>query len=143
VPVVTVDYLARFLTLLPVQEETRGRSYWILDDETPVLPDLLQLIGRHHQVRVPWLRIPVGVVKRLPRAITRADPETLSFLSPERYPTGPAKRLAEQHGLAQPNLTAALTRWSDYLVATGSGQGRVDPTPKMTGRSALIPRPLR
>ncbi len=133
-----MDYLTRFLTLLPVREETRGRSYWILDDETPVLPELLQLIGRHHKVRVPRLRIPVGIVKRLPRAITGADPETLSFLSPDRYPTGPAKRLAEQHGLAQPDITAALTRWSDYLVANRSGQGPVTPAPKMTGSSAFM-----
>ncbi|TDK27995.1 NAD-dependent epimerase/dehydratase family protein [Arthrobacter crusticola] len=132
VPVVTVDYLARFLTLLPVDEETRGKSYWILDDETPVLPELLQLIGRHHGVRVPRLRIPVGIVKRLPRAITHADPETLSFLSPDRYPTGPAKRLAEQHGLAQPDITAALTRWSDYLVATRFGQASVTSAPRGT-----------
>ncbi len=87
--------------------------------------------------------MPVGIVKRLPRAITRADPETLSFLSPDRYPTGPAKRLAEQHGLAQPDITLALTRWSDYLVANRMGQGPVTPAPKMTGRSALTPRPLR
>ncbi len=122
VPVVTVDYLARFLTLLPVQEKTRGGSYWILDDETPVLPELLQLIGRHHKVWVPKLHIPVGIVKRLPRSITGADPETRSFLSPERYPTGPAQRLAEQHGLAQPDITVALTRWSDYLVSTRFGE---------------------
>ncbi len=122
VPVVTVDYLARFLTLLPTQKETRGQSYWILDDDTPVLPDLLQLIGRHHGVPVPRVRVPVGLVKMLPRTITRAEPETLSFLSPDRYPTGPANRLAEQNGLAHPEVTAALRRWSDYLVSTRFGQ---------------------
>ncbi|MHA7262874.1 SDR family oxidoreductase [Arthrobacter sp. TMN-37] len=124
VPVVTVDYLARFLTLLPMQEQTRGQSYWILDDTTPVLPELLQVIGRHHQVPVPRLRIPVGIVKRLPQALTGADPETLSFLSLDRYPTGPANRLAQQHGLAHPDITAALTRWSDYLVAGRMGSGQ-------------------
>ncbi len=62
------------------------------------------------------------MVKRLPQAITGADPETLSFLSPDRYPTGPAKRLAERHGLAQPDITVALTRWSDYLVSTRFGE---------------------
>ncbi len=71
---------------------------------------------------MPKLRMPVGIVKRLPRAITRADPETLSFLSPDRYPTGPAKRLAEQHGLALPDVRTALTRWSDYLVSTRFGE---------------------
>lgn len=122
VPVVTVDYLARFMTLLPAHEETRGKSYWILDDATPVLPDLLRLIGRHHGVKVPRLRIPVAVVKLLPQAITGADPETLSFLSADRYPTGPANDFAARHGLVQPDVTAALTRWSSYLVATKFGE---------------------
>jgi dihydroflavonol-4-reductase len=118
VPVVTVDYLARFMTLLPTQDETRGKSYWILDDNTPVLPKLLHLIGRHHQVRVPRLLIPVGIVKRLPQTITGVDPETLSFLSSDRYPTGAANQLAQRHGLVQPDITAALTRWSDYLASS-------------------------
>jgi dihydroflavonol-4-reductase len=121
VPVVTVDYLARFMTLLPTLDETRGKSYWILDDATPALPDLLRLIGHHHRVRVPRLRIPVGIVRRLPHALTGADPETLSFLSSVRYPTEPANRLAERHGLTPPDVTTALTRWSDYLVASDFG----------------------
>ncbi len=120
VPVVTVDYLTRFMTLLPAHDETRGKSYWILDDNTPVLPDLLVLIARHHGVRVPRLRIPAQIIKWLPRTITKADPETLSFLSPERYPTGPANQFAQRHGLAQPDVKAALTRWSSQLVASTS-----------------------
>jgi nucleoside-diphosphate-sugar epimerase len=133
VPVVTVDYLARFMTLLPTEDETRGKSYWILDDNTPALPELLQIIGEHHNVRVPRLRIPVGLVKRLPQTITGADPETLSFLSPDRYPTGSANHFAEQHGLVQPNVTAALTRWSDYLVASQFGEGFGVPTSSRAG----------
>ncbi|WP_458780539.1 SDR family oxidoreductase [Arthrobacter sp. D3-16] len=133
VPVVAVDYLAKFMALLPTQDETRGKSYWILDDNTPALPELLQVIGEHQNVRVPRLRIPVGLVKRLPQTITGADPETLSFLSPDRYPTSSANRLAEQHGLVQPNVTAALTRWSDYLVASKFGEGSAVPTSSRAG----------
>lgn len=134
IPVVTVDYLAAFMALLPHLDETRGKSYWILDDATPALPDLLRLIARHHGVRMPRLRIPVGVVRRLPAAITRADPETLSFLSADRYPTGPALRLAAEHGLAQPDVSTALTRWSDYLAANHFGQSS-NATPIATSQS--------
>jgi dihydroflavonol-4-reductase len=121
VPVVTVDYLARFMVLLPPQDETHGKSYWILDDNTPALPELLHLIARHHGVKPPRLRIPISIVKLLPRAISKADPETLSFLSPQRYPTGPANRLAEHHGLMQPEIKTVLTRWSEYLTAGKAG----------------------
>jgi nucleoside-diphosphate-sugar epimerase len=120
VPVVTVDYLARFMALLPTLEETLGMSYWILDDDTPALPDLLRLVGQHHQVKVPRLRVPVSLLKILPSALTHADPETLSFLSADRYPTGPAGDLARAQGLRHPNVVASLQRWSDYLAHTAT-----------------------
>src|SRR5664279_1290414 len=43
---------------------------------------------------VPRARIPVGLIRRLPVALTHADPETLSFLSTDPYPTPPADELA-------------------------------------------------
>jgi hypothetical protein len=118
VPVVTVDYLARFMALLPTLPHTEGQSYWVLDDDTPPLPDLLRLVADHHGVRAPRLRIPVGLLKRLPASLTRADPETLSFLSSDRYPTGPANSLATAHGLHHSDISAALHRWSEHLVGS-------------------------
>lgn len=122
ITVVAVDYLARFMSLLPATEAARGKSFWILDDDTPSLPDLLRLVGSHHGVTVPRLRIPVGIIKRLPLSLTRADPETLSFLSADRYPTGPANDLAYAHGLHQPNVSTTLTKWSDYLAENHFGR---------------------
>jgi nucleoside-diphosphate-sugar epimerase len=116
VPVVTVDYLATFMALLAPLPETAGQAYWVLDDATPPLPELLTLIGRHLGVRVPTLRVPIWLVRRLPARISRADPETLSFLSSDCYPTAPARELAERHGLTFPPVTEALTRWADHLV---------------------------
>ena len=115
VPVVTIDYLAAFTALLPTLEDTAGRSYWVLDDSTPALPALLQLIGADHGVTVPRLRVPAGLLRRLPTAITRADPETLSFLSTDRYPTGPAETIAREHGLRHADVGESLRRWSRYL----------------------------
>ncbi len=116
VPVVTVDYLARFMSLLPATPEAAGQAYWILDDRTPALADLLTLVGRHLGVSVPRLRIPVWLIRRLPTALTKADPETLGFMATDRYPTGPAVALAERNGLEFPPVEDALKRWADYLV---------------------------
>jgi pimeloyl-ACP methyl ester carboxylesterase len=115
--VVPVDHLARFMTLLPLDPGTERAAYWVLDDDTPPLPDLLALVGRHYQVRVPWIRTPLPLLRRLPRWLTRADPETLAFLSNDRYPTGPAVEVAQRHRLVPPDTTTSLLRWADHLAA--------------------------
>ncbi|SEI77650.1 Thioester reductase domain-containing protein [Arthrobacter sp. yr096] len=117
VPVVTVDYVAAFMALVPISPASKNASYWVLDDATPPLPELLRMLGKHLNVRVPWLKIPSGLLKRLPPKLTGADPETLSFLSEDRYPTAAALALAEGHGLHYPSVETALRRWADYLVA--------------------------
>lgn len=105
------------MALVPITSEAENASYWVLDDATPPLPELLRMLGKHLKVRVPWLRIPSALLKRLPPKLTGADPETLSFLSEERYPTAAALALAEAHGLHHPPVDIALKRWADYLVA--------------------------
>ncbi|SCG40007.1 alpha/beta fold hydrolase [Micromonospora coxensis] len=127
VPVVTVDHLARFMALVPTVPEAVGQSYWVLDDDTPPLPDLLQAVAAHYQVPVPRLRIPVRLVKRLPSRLTKADPETLSFLSSDRYPTAPAHELAAAHGLTQPETLPSILRWADHLAAHRFGRSRGGP----------------
>ncbi|GAA3481587.1 NAD-dependent epimerase/dehydratase family protein [Streptomyces yanii] len=66
VPVVAADYLARFMTLLPMDAATQRTAYWPLDDDTPALPDLLTLIAEHYGVKAPRTRVPVPLLKRLP-----------------------------------------------------------------------------
>ena len=122
VPVVSVDHVARFMALVPTVPEAAGQSYWLLDDETPGLPDLLSAIGRHYQVSVPRLHVPVGLVKRLPSRLTKADPETLSFMSTEQYPTETAEALARAHGLRQPETLPSIVRWADHLAAHRFGE---------------------
>ena len=116
-PVVTVDYLAAFMAAAAVDPAAAGQAYWILDDDTPPLADLLTHVGRHLGAKVPRLRIPVGVIKRLPLRITKADPETLGFLSADRYPTASAVELADRHGIEMPDVRVSLERWADHLAA--------------------------
>ncbi|MFE7600880.1 alpha/beta fold hydrolase [Streptomyces sp. NPDC057494] len=117
VPVVAADYLARFMTLLPVDASTERTAYWLLDDDTPGLPDLLTLVAEHYGVKAPRTRVPVPLLKRLPRRLTKADPETLTFLSEDRYPTDSAHAFAARHGLPMPDTATTLHRWADHLAA--------------------------
>ncbi|MEW2634570.1 alpha/beta fold hydrolase [Streptomyces sp. NPDC048389] len=120
-PVVTLDHLTRFLATLPEDPGTAGRDYWVLDDATPELPGLLTLLARHTGVRPPRGHVPVSLLRALPRRITRADPETLPFLSADRYPTRSATAFADAHGLRMPPVEEALHDWADHLVATRFG----------------------
>ncbi|MFF8288906.1 alpha/beta fold hydrolase [Streptomyces sp. NPDC016309] len=122
-PVVALDHVARFLAALPEDPDAAGRDYWILDDSTPELPALLRLVAEHTGVRAPRRHVPVPLLRRLPRALTGADPETFSFLSADRYPTGPADAFARSHGLAAPPVGEVLRTWADHLVATRFGRG--------------------
>ncbi|TDC80808.1 alpha/beta fold hydrolase [Actinomadura sp. 7K507] len=117
VPVVAADYLARFMTLLPLDVATEGTAYWPLDDDTPPLPGLLALVAEHYRTELPRARIPVPLLKRLPQRLTKADPETLTFLSSDRYPTDSAQVFAARHGLAMPDTTTTIRRWADHLAA--------------------------
>ncbi|WP_234539069.1 alpha/beta fold hydrolase [Streptomyces shenzhenensis] len=121
-PVVPLDHFVRFLATLPEDPESAGGTYWVLDDSTPELPVMAGLLAEHMGVRAPQRSVPVGVLRRLPRAITRADPETLSFLSADRYDTAAARALSEAHGLSMAPVQAALRQWADDLVATRFGR---------------------
>ncbi|MGW4797299.1 alpha/beta fold hydrolase [Nonomuraea sp. NPDC004297] len=129
VPVVDAAYLAAFMAALPEHDGSRGESYWILDDRTPELPELVGLLAGHLGVRAPRHTIPAGLLRLLPRALTGADPETLSFLSTDRYDTAPAVALAERAGLRPPPVETALRTWADDLVAARFGAAQPPPGP--------------
>lgn len=116
-PVVTVDYLAAFMAAAAVDPAAAGKAFWVLDDATPPLADLLAHVGRHLGAKIPRVRMPVSVIKRLPQWITKADPETLHFMSSDRYPTESAVELAHRHGITMPDVLASLERWADHLAA--------------------------
>ncbi|MFS0692101.1 alpha/beta fold hydrolase [Streptomyces nitrosporeus] len=120
-PVVELGYLVRFLASLPGQPESAEGTYWLLDEATPALPGLIAFLAEHMGVPAPRRSVPVEVLKRLPRAVTKADPETLSFLSTDRYDTSSARSLAESAGLEMPPVHEVLRRWADDLVASRFG----------------------
>ncbi|WP_052226738.1 alpha/beta fold hydrolase [Microbacterium mangrovi] len=126
VPVVTVDHLAAFMATAAVDPDAADTAYWLLDDATPPLAELLTHVGRHLGARVPRLRIPVGVIKRLPQRITGAEPETLTFMSTDRYPTQSTIAFAARHRMPMPDPLVSVERWADYMAAHRFGAARAD-----------------
>lgn len=118
-PIATIDYFVRFLAEVPASPA--GAHYWVLDDATPLLPELIGTIADHTGVRAPRRSVPVGLLRRLPRRLTGADPETLAFLSSDRYPTASARAFAASAGLEMPAAADALRGWADDLVAARFG----------------------
>ncbi|MFF2087458.1 alpha/beta fold hydrolase [Nocardia sp. NPDC058176] len=121
IPVVDLDYLARVIAGLPTLPDTVGRSYPLLDSTTPNLPDLVRLIADHLHVPAPRFTIPVSVVRRLPRALSHADPETLPFISSDRYDTTASEDVARRLGVAHPPVGDLLRTYADGIVATRNG----------------------
>ncbi len=121
VPLVTVDYLARFLATVPERVETEGQDLSVLDQSTPRLVELVGRIASHLHVRAPRLVLPVGLVRALPQWLTGVPRESLSFLSEDTYDTTTADAHAAAVELTHPPIERSVQRWCDYLVATRFG----------------------
>ncbi|HUR08027.1 MAG TPA: alpha/beta fold hydrolase [Nonomuraea sp.] len=121
VPVVSVDHFAKFMAAVPEHDPEPGGLHWVLDENTPDLPDLVRLLAGHLGVPAPKTLVPVTLIRRLPAALTGANPETLAFLTEDRYDTVSAEKVAEAAGLRQPPVETALRRWADRLVADRFG----------------------
>lgn len=118
-PIATIGYFVRFLAEVPASPA--GEHYWVLDDSTPLLPELIATIAGHTGVRAPRRTVPAGLLRCLPRKLTGADPETLAFLSSDRYPTASARAFAASAGLEMPPVADVLRTWADDLVAARFG----------------------
>ncbi|WP_354638680.1 SDR family oxidoreductase [Kitasatospora camelliae] len=140
VPVVAVDHLAAFLAAVPRHDDDPVSVHTVLDPATPPLPELIGRVAARLGVRAPRLVLPVRLVRRLPRALTGVEPESLSFLVEDRYDTASAERLARRAGIGHPPVGDLLERWAVRLVADGFGRaGGAAPVPAPTTAPATAP----
>ncbi|NUS92798.1 MAG: alpha/beta fold hydrolase, partial [Nocardia sp.] len=126
-PIVDLGYFTEFLTLLPEDPDTAGRSYTVLDPASPPLPAMIRLLAEHMHVRAPRFSIPISLVARLPRMLTGVDRERLAFVAGDRYDTAAADAVAERAGLTAPPAEAVLRAWADHLVSSRFGTAQADP----------------
>ena len=121
-PAVTVDTLARLLAALPEDPESAGEHYVVFDDHTPALPQLLELAASRMDVDAPAHLLPVGLVSRLPKTWTGVEPESLSFISDDRYDPTPVRRLMTRLNLTFPPFEQSMAHWVDFLIDTRFGE---------------------
>ncbi|MEV7175438.1 SDR family oxidoreductase [Kitasatospora sp. NPDC093679] len=129
VPVVAVDHLATFLAEVPHHDREPLHLHTVLDPATPPLPELVALAAERLGLRPPRVVLPVGLVRRLPRALTGVDPETLSFLAEDTYDTASAAALARAAGLTHPPVQRLIQDWAARLVADRFPGAAVPPAP--------------
>ncbi|MDR6224401.1 alpha/beta fold hydrolase [Desmospora profundinema] len=126
-PLITVDYVAKFLARISHLPESVGQDYTVLDDRTPNLPELFDFIARYMGVPTPKIRIPIPVLNGLSNIKFLShrmgvDPEALSFIDVNRYDVGPAMAAARKLGLEMPDLEKALRSNIDYMAGTYFGR---------------------
>ena len=118
VPLISVDFVARFLAEVAQRDDTLGGSYPLLDPDTPLLDALIDRAAHRLGVASPWLRLPTWFVRTLPESLTRTSREALAFLDDATYPAAETEALLERMGLVRPDIVGAFDRWVDYLGAT-------------------------
>lgn len=127
VPLIPVDLVASFAAAVVERPEAAGQQYWLLDEQTPALHELLRAAARQLDVRPPLLSAPVSLLRWLPEPLLGSPRETLEFISPDRYDASSARALAAEMGLAWPSIHDAWPRWLDFLASRGFAEARLTP----------------
>jgi pimeloyl-ACP methyl ester carboxylesterase/nucleoside-diphosphate-sugar epimerase len=121
-PLIAVDFLARFLAAVPTLPADEARSFALVDDRTPPLGELVERLARHIGVAPPRRRIPMPIARAAARLGLFRDAglerEGLDFIIDEAIDTGPTLRAAARLGLEMPDIDDATRAAADYLVAS-------------------------
>ena len=122
-PLVTVDYVANFLSRIPWTDSQPTTEYYLVDATTPALAPLVQTVARQACARVPRHRIPMAIA-RLVAYATRdsAMIEGLHFITEARFDTRAADLAAAAHGLAKPDIRHAIERSVAWLLREGDAR---------------------
>lgn len=126
IPLVTVDYLVSFIIGVITLPETVGKNYVVLDNETPPLFELIQLIANHIGDKPPTrfaskkliqLFLNLGLGK-----IFESNAETLDFVQPYQFNVQSTQQISKKLGLAKPDIRESILKLVDFLVATDFGE---------------------
>lgn len=124
-PLISVDSLAKILALAAQDEalgEQDGGHLVVFDDRSPRLEEVIDLAAKRMGKRAPRHHLPVGLLKAIPQRLSGLEPESLSFISEDRYDPQPLAAFLERHGLSLPPIERSIERWVDALLDTGFGR---------------------
>lgn len=121
VPLVNVDYVAAFAARVFEYPESVGKQYWLLDENTPPLNDLIKQFASYLKVKAPRFSIPVGLLKRLPNRFLPGSKETLSFLSEDTYDNKSALQLSRKMGIEDQSSVKNIEGWVASLRTQNFG----------------------
>lgn len=125
-PLVTVDHLAALITRAIDDPHAQGRELLALDDNSPSLDELINLIATSAGRRRVRAHVPISVLRfalsvpGLRRAVPTSR-ESLGFIRTDRFDVSPLDAFERSHGIDRPDIRraiAASTRaWSPTPTA--------------------------
>lgn len=119
-PLVSVDALAALIAAAATAEAA-PRSLLALDPHTPNLAGLLAGFAAVLGQRPPRRHLPLLVLAGLLRLpglarLLQTAPESLHFIQPTRFDTGPMERFVREQGLDWPEMDAVIRRTAAYWL---------------------------
>lgn len=125
-PLVTVDHLAALITHAIEDPHAQGRELLALDDNSPSLSELINLIATYAGRRRVRAHVPIGVLRfalsvpGLRRAVPTSR-ESLGFIRTDRFDVAALEAFERSNGIDRPDIRkaiAASTRaWSPAPTA--------------------------
>lgn len=121
-PLVSVDFLAELLVAAAFDPEQAGKQVLALDEQTPNLQGLVELLAKQLDVVAPKRHVPIGLLRLLLKipgmpALLRTSPESLDFIQPTRFNTQATHELAAKHQLVWPDIQQAAQATARYVAA--------------------------
>lgn len=129
-PLVTVDHLATLITAAINDPHAEGRELLALDDRSPSLGDLINLIAATAGRRRVRLHVPLGVLRfvlsvpGLRRAVPTSR-ESLGFIRTDRFDITHLRAFESAFGIDRPDIRGAIaasTRMSMSAPAEGAAR---------------------
>lgn len=121
-PLVAVDFVARFIAGVVRDAAVQGGQYLLMDAASPPAPQLVRHLADALGRPAPRRTLPIGLL-RLPgvAALSGTHPESLDFLVRDvAFDTAAADRLAARWGLAHPPLEQVLRQTAGYVGHQGA-----------------------
>ncbi|OYT95033.1 MAG: NAD-dependent dehydratase [Pseudomonas sp. PGPPP3] len=125
-PLVCVDFLVELMVTAAFDPEQAGRQVLALDERTPNLHGLLQVLAEALAVKAPQRHVPIALLRALlnipgAQRLLRTDVESLDFIQTTRFDTAATQALARKHQLTWPDLPAALQATARYVAGEVRG----------------------